>query len=105
SNGDLILYTDGNSVYDRDQQVRGSNIGGDNTATQSSIVIPFPNDPTMYYIFTTEDIWDQDGEHQYRLSYAIYDMKELVDGPVVLDNKTLYEGTTERLAGIVGGGG
>jgi len=97
-NGDLILYTDGVSVFDRDHNLVGNNIGGNNNATQSSLIVPVPDDSTLFYIFTTEDIWDTD--HTYRLKYSLYDIKELATNPLVEQNKTLYYRTTERLAAL-----
>ncbi len=103
ANGDIVLYSDGTTIYSRDHNAVGNNIGGDNTSMQSSLILPLPDDPTIFYVFTTEDVWGAT-QKEHTLRYSIYDMKKLGDpaGPVVLTNKTLYYRTTERLAGLIG---
>lgn len=55
-NGNLLFYTDGSSVYDRNHQLmpNGSNLKGNVSSTQSAIIIPKPQDPTIYYIITID---------------------------------------------------
>ena len=50
-NGENLLYTDGNIVYDRNHQpmFNGSSIGGDVGSTQSSIIIPLYFVSNYYY--------------------------------------------------------
>jgi len=106
-NGDLLFYTDGNIVYDRDhvQMDNGIPIGGDNGASQSSIIIPFPDDETLFYVFTTRQVFDAGDE--YALHYAVVDIKEIgggTFGSVVTKEKQLYERSTERLTATNPGG-
>ena len=53
-NGDLVLYTDGSTVYNKNHEVMVGGIGlyGDNSSTQSALVVPAPKNPDIYYIFT-----------------------------------------------------
>ena len=37
-----------------DLMENGSNIGGDNTSSQSVIAVAVPQEPTLYYLFTTQ---------------------------------------------------
>jgi len=55
--GDLVLYTDGITVWNANHQVmlNGTGLKGDDSSTQSGIVIPKPNDDFTYYIFTVDD--------------------------------------------------
>lgn len=106
-NGDLLFYTDGNIVYDRDhvQMDNGIQIGGVNGSTQSSIIVPFPNDETLFYVFTTREVFDAGDE--YALHYAVVDIKEIgggTFGSVVTKEKQLYERSTERLTATNPGG-
>lgn len=110
ANGKLLFYTDGNTVYDRNHNVmfNGDNIGGDNKSTQSSLIVPFPEDETMFYVFTTKDIWDVTGDHQYILSYSVVDIKEISNGTVgevVAKDIPLFTKSTERIAAIQTGFG
>jgi gliding motility-associated-like protein len=107
-NGDNLFYTDGNSVFDRNHALMEDLIGGDNLATQSSIIIPFPGDETMFYIFTTKDIWNTSGDHSYILSYSVVDIKEIdgaTAGEVIVKDVPLFGRSTERLAAYQGGNG
>lgn len=56
-NGNLLLYTDGKTVWDRNHIImpNGINLFGDPSSTQSGIIIPKPNDPDIYYIFTVDE--------------------------------------------------
>ena len=52
--GNLLFYTDGNTVWNRDHQVmpHGTDLAGAAAASQSALALPHPLDPTLYYIFT-----------------------------------------------------
>jgi gliding motility-associated-like protein len=56
-NGNLLFYTDGSVVYDKSHQVmpNGSGLLGHNSSTQSAIIVPKPNNPNLYYIFTVDE--------------------------------------------------
>jgi gliding motility-associated-like protein len=53
-NGQLLFYTDGTIVFDRTHQImlNGAGLRGDPSSSQSAIIIPKPQDPNIYYIFT-----------------------------------------------------
>ena len=106
-NGENLFYTDGNIVYDRNHNVmfNGSSIGGDNNSTQSALIVPFPNDETLFYIFTTKPVFNAGND--YVLSYSVVDMKEITngtDGEIVTQDKPLFERTTERITATNPGG-
>ena len=104
-NGQILFYTDGETVFGRTGEILGEFIGGDQTASQSVIAIPFPQDETMYYIFTTREVYNSDDS--YILSYSILDIKEITGndpGAVVLKELPLYEKNTERITAIGGYG-
>jgi hypothetical protein len=54
--GDLLFYTDGRFVYDKnhDQMPHGSGLFGHSSSTQSAIIVPKPWSTTQYYIFTLD---------------------------------------------------
>jgi gliding motility-associated-like protein len=104
-NGEILFYTDGETVYGRTGEILGQFIGGDQTATMSVIAVPFPQDETMYYIFTTREVYN--GDDDFFLSYAILDIKEITGadpGEVMLDNLPLFERSTERITALGGYG-
>ncbi|MFC2124547.1 gliding motility-associated C-terminal domain-containing protein [Bacteroidota bacterium] len=105
-NGKILFYTNGEFAYGRTGNVIGDNIGGETGASQSAIGIPFPGDETMYYIFTTEEVY---GLGTFQLNYGILDIKEKRTGnsdpgDVVLNDLPLFTKNTERLTAIGGYG-
>jgi PKD repeat protein len=94
-NGDVIFYTDGDKVYDKTDTEIDSGIGGDPTASQSSIIVPVPGDETLYYIFTTQAI---SGTSLFELRYSLFDLKlNSGVGALVEKNVLLFSKSTERV--------
>ena len=56
--GDLLFYTDGKTVWNRMHQImnNGEGLKGSFSTTQSALVVPNPNLPNIYYIFTPDDV-------------------------------------------------
>ena len=54
--GELLFYTDGVNVWNKNHQVmsNGTGLTGDASSTQSAIIIPKPNSASIYYIFTVD---------------------------------------------------
>lgn len=62
SNGNLLFYTDGRTVWDRNHKVMpngnyilGTGLLGDPSSTQSAIIVPKKGDANIYYIFTVDE--------------------------------------------------
>lgn len=61
--GSLLFYTDGKKVWDRNHAMMPN---GDSlstlwglpymSTTQPAVIVPFPNDSTLYYLFTVDCI-------------------------------------------------
>lgn len=101
-NGDVLFYTDGRTVWNRENNVmpNGTAIGGDSTSAQSVVIVPFSDDDTQYYVFTTEEVY---GENNYLLKYSVVDMKEDNGrGNVIVKDITLFSRSTERLIAVDG---
>lgn len=100
-NGNVILSTDGQRVYDRnDNEVPipvPPGIGGEPGSTQSALIIPVPGDETLYYIFTTQEVH---GANTYEVRYSLYDTKlNGGDGGLAQVNQLLFTQSTERITG------
>ena len=56
SNGNLLFYTNGTEVWDRNHNVmpNGSGLIGGASSTQAALIIPLPNSNSIFYLFTTE---------------------------------------------------
>jgi len=54
--GNLLFYTDGSLVFNKNHQIMPNGYGllGHNSSTQSAIIVPKPNNPYIYYIFTVD---------------------------------------------------
>lgn len=62
ANGNLLFYTDGRTVWDRNHLIMpngnyaaGTGLYGDPSSTQSGIIVPKPGNPDVYYIFTVDE--------------------------------------------------
>jgi len=60
--GNLLFYTDGRTVWNQNHQIMtngdyfgGTGLLGDPSSTSSGLIVPKPQDPTQYYIFTVDE--------------------------------------------------
>lgn len=97
-NGQVLFFTDGNTVWNRQEDEVATDIGGTTgNSSQAALIIPVPGDETLYYIFTTEEI---PGTGTYRLAYSLYDVKmDFPKGGLRARNVTLFTRSTERITG------
>ncbi|MGB3149644.1 MAG: hypothetical protein WBB27_03190 [Maribacter sp.] len=73
--GDSLFYTDGIFVYDRNHNTiqNGTGLYSYPSSTQSANIVPKPDDPNIYYIFTMDTTtWDTDANRG--LNYSIVDL-------------------------------
>ena len=97
-NGHLLFYTNGSTVWNKDHLVmaNGDSIGGDSTSTQSAIIMPFNDETTLFYIFTTEEVY---GDSTYQTKLAVVDMKnDSARGQVMIKDLAINGLSTEKLA-------
>lgn len=97
--GNLLFYTDGSTVYTSVHTVmrNGSGLLGDESSTQSAIVIPKPGDPDIYYIFTVGSNQTANG-----MKYSVVDMT--MDGglgQVTIKNVNLLNQCAEKIAAVL----
>ena len=98
-NGQVIFSTDGYNIFDKLGQdiTPPGGIGGNNTSTQSALIIPVPGDETLYYIFTTNEIY---GTGTYEVRYSLFDLKlNNGVGGLAEYNQLLFGPSTERITG------
>jgi len=99
ASGNLLFYTDGITVYNREHQAmpNGTGLKGDSSASQSAIIVPHPGDSEQFFVFTVP-VGDPTGLH-----YSIVDMR-LDDGKgdilLLSKNIQLQESVTEHLASL-----
>lgn len=102
--GQVLFFTDGQSVWDLngDLMQNGTDIGGDNTASQSVIAVGVPTQPTLFYLFTTQAT----AGGSNTVSYSLVDIKsenQTGVGNVVTKNNFLFSPSTEHTAAFTGG--
>ncbi|OEJ99493.1 T9SS type B sorting domain-containing protein [Roseivirga misakiensis] len=104
ANGDVLFYTNGSRVWNRENGVmpNGTEIGGDSLSNQAVIIVPFVDDETLYYLFTTQKVY---GENTFELKYSVVDMKEDNGrGDVTIKDVTMFTRSTEKVVAYGGAG-
>jgi hypothetical protein len=98
NSGNLLFYTDGVTVYNRIHNImtNGTGLFGHASSTQSAIIIQKPNQPNIYYIFTSDNDAGTDG-----ICYSTVDMNLSAGfGAVTIKNTFLYAPSCEKLCAI-----
>jgi gliding motility-associated-like protein len=104
STGQLLFYTSGDVVYDKNNNTMANYygiIGGQGTSTQAALIIPKPNSDSLYYLITA----DQGGYYMAAntgVHYSIIDMSLNGGlGQVTIKNKLLTPPpATEKLTAV-----
>ncbi len=92
--GALLFYTDGSSIWNKNHDIMPNGVGlyGDNSSTQSAIIIPDPLQKNIYYVFTVnngEKIKTNDVKHG--LNFSIVDMNlDNGNGDVIPETKNTH---------------
>ena len=98
ANGDLLFYTDGITVWDKNhnQMPNGFGLLGDPSSTQSGLIVPLPSSDTLYYVFTVDSSAGDDG-----FRYSIVDLSlNNGNGDVTLKNEELLTPSTEKITAV-----
>jgi hypothetical protein len=97
--GKLLMYTDGQSVWDSTGTImtNGTGLNGDVSSTQSALIVPSPSNSNQFYIFTTDADADTNG-----FSYSIVDLTLGAHGDVMTATKNtrLLTIVDEKIAAI-----
>lgn len=100
SSGELLFYTDGQTIWNKNHvhMEGGEGLLGHYSSTQSGIIVPKPEDPNTYYVFTVPYMGDPVG-----LKYSVVDITQNGGlGKVVEKNKPLERGApvTEKVTAM-----
>ena len=126
-NGNLLFYSDGITVYNKNHQIMqysngdlANNLQGNPSSTQSGMIIPKPGSTSIYYLFsvgtdfvpTADDPEDQiqpnPGFNYYTIDMSLNSgLGEITEGPVNLalnptTNEDLSEFWSEKVAAVKG---
>ena len=102
SSGNLLFYTDGTTVWNKNHGVMQNGLGlyGDSSSTQSAIIVPKPNDPDIYYIFTVDNHGFDDSH--LGLNYSAVDIT--LDGGlggITTKNINLLRECSEKITAVL----
>ncbi len=103
--GNILFYTDGINAYNRNQEVmlNGTGLRGGTSSAQSSIIIPYPNRDSLYFLFTASQI----NANPSGLHYSIVNMNlDTGNGGITsTKNVLLFRNTREKLTAVKHGNG
>lgn len=97
SSGNLLFYTDGRTVWDKNHVVMpngnyygGTGLLGDPSSTSSAIIVPKPGNPNIYYIFTLDEPHQENAAVYPNAFSGAY--KETISGKTPDDDDGLNNG-------------
>lgn len=95
SNGNLLFYTNGVTVWNKNHQVmqNGTGLNGHISSTQAALIVPQPDNDSLFYVFTTDALGQSKG-----LQYSIVNMNANGGlGAVIVKNILLQTPVCEKL--------
>ncbi|MEQ6122717.1 hypothetical protein AAON49_00785, partial [Pseudotenacibaculum sp. MALMAid0570] len=109
SNGNLLFYTDGITVWNANHQVMNytngnpaNNLEGNPSSSQSGIIVPRPNSPNIYYLFTVDTTTPGGGAPQGFNLYTIDMSLNGGLGEVEVNFTNLSPGSSEKVTSVKG---
>ncbi len=101
--GQLLFSTDGVKVFDKNnnQMPNGFGLKGQFCQTNGSLIVPFVNDTSKYYLFTSQGLVGTSMPDTARYSYSILDMSLNSSlGDVVIKNVDIRGFASEKMLAI-----
>lgn len=98
TNGNLLFYTDGITVWNSTHSVmlNGTGLLGNSSSTQSALIIPSPGNSTMYYLITAPV-----NTSNNPLAYSIIDLTVNNGlGALIVKNTPLLASSTEKQTAV-----
>ena len=98
--GNLLFYSNGEKIWNRnnDLMLNGNNLIGDQSAQHSSIIVPKPNDSSLYYLFTTTAFSGVSTSSGLRYNIVDMSLDGGLGGVTASKNILLHGNGTEDLA-------
>lgn len=108
-NGNLLFYTDGDTVWDKNHNVmpNGAGLAGcgnfNNSSNQGVLVVPMPNSDSIYYVFTNDCGGNLDENFgALGFNYTVININlNGGTGDIISKNNLLFSPSTEMLAGTI----
>ena len=103
--GAILFYTNGATIWNSRGQVmqNGNNLFGNLSCSQSSLIVPYPGNPDLFYVFTLDGttVGGPRNPQGLGMCYSIVDMR--LDGGlggVVTKNVTLLRSASEKVTAV-----
>lgn len=99
TNGNLVFYTDGRTVWSKNHQImeNGTGLFGDASSTQAALIVPYPDNDSLCYLFIAYGWTDHNSGFYYNL-INIYGNNG--QGEVIKKNVLLHVPVSEKLAAV-----
>ncbi len=104
--GNLLFYSDGSTVWTRNHNPmpNGTGLLGDESSTQSAIIIPNPTDSNIYYLFTVGSTVVPTGFNYYTIDMTSNNgFGDVVGGAVNLTDGHGGSEWSEKITAVQGG--
>jgi gliding motility-associated-like protein len=102
SDGNLVFYTDGITVYNKNHEImqNGTGLNGNPSSTHSAIIVPKPGTTNIYYIFTVDSLTlNGPGVNGLQFSEVNISLNSGF-GAVTSKNNLLYSSVNEKVTAI-----
>jgi hypothetical protein len=105
SSGELLFYAEGERVWNKKHEImeNGDSLFGHFSSSQSVLIVPFPDKPNLFYLFTVDGMSFGDsycGDKGF--NYNIIDISQNNGlGKVILKNQNLLKSCTEKLSAVI----
>lgn len=97
--GQLLMYTDGVTVYNRIHQVmpNGNSLLGHSSSTHSGTIVPLPGSTHLFYVFTLDY---QSNANGFRYSIVDMDLDGGFGAVTSIKNELIYTPSCEKVSVI-----
>ena len=95
--GQLLMYTDGKTVYNRNHQImpNGTGLLGHDDSTHSGVIVPLPGSTHLYYVFTIDFQAHPNG---FRYSIVDMDLDAGLGEVTTTKNILVYSPSSEKIS-------
>lgn len=99
NNGKLLFYTNGQVIMNRQHMLmkNGGALGGHQSSTNNTLIVPLPGNDSIYYVFTTGAALQETHQFQYNIVNIKGDggLGEVIAGNILIEDVIF-----EKLAGV-----
>lgn len=94
--GNLLFYTNGRTIYNKENQVMETGLLGDHSSSQGAIIVPRPGMADRFFVFTADDAGGENGLHYTEVDMSLNEGL----GDVVSLNNPLVTPVCEKVAAV-----